>query len=179
MVASSMASPVLKRDMCNTTPTASTSANVQAIATPSVTTAELCQQQCDANSACQSFVFGLASGASTPTCSLFSVPASQVPSQGTNIMVFDKACTSVPTTVPTASNPVGASTSSGSTGTTTSTTGGSNTGGQSGQQNKRDVCGAAPTGPSTSQATPLQTATNIATQADCLALCKTNSECKS
>ncbi|KAK3938336.1 hypothetical protein QBC46DRAFT_292734 [Diplogelasinospora grovesii] len=106
------ANPLAPRaQMCNQTPTASNANannnNVQSIATPTCSTAEACQQQCTANSQCQSFVFGLPPTGSTPTCMLFAVPASEVPNQGTDLNVFDKACTSVPTGAPTHSKPQG------------------------------------------------------------------------
>lgn len=119
------ANPMLPRaQMCNQTPTASNTgsrsggnnknanananSNVQAISSPTgISTAGDCQQQCKANTQCQSFVFGLAPTASTPTCMLFTVPASQVPNQGTDLNVFDEACTSVPTQAPTHSQPQG------------------------------------------------------------------------
>jgi hypothetical protein len=91
---------------CNVAPTASipdTGAPAP-LASPAATTAEKCQEQCAANSACQCFAFGLAADAAAPTCRLFNVPAAQVPSQGDDIMVFDKACTDVPTVEPTRSS---------------------------------------------------------------------------
>lgn len=115
------ANPILARaQMCNQTPTASSTgsttgsnnnnaanSNVQPISSPTASTAADCQQQCEANTQCQSFVFGLPPTASTPTCELFAVAASQVPNQGTDLNVFDKACTSVPTSAPTHSQPQG------------------------------------------------------------------------
>ncbi|KAK3938083.1 hypothetical protein QBC46DRAFT_410510 [Diplogelasinospora grovesii] len=128
------ANPMLPRaQMCNQTPTASNAGNtntgnanggnnnnnnnnnnhkirqnsVQAISTPTAATGAACQQQCKANTQCQSFVFGLPPTGSTPTCMLFAVPASEVPNQGTDLNVFDEACTSVPTQAPTHSQPQG------------------------------------------------------------------------
>ncbi|CAI0654825.1 unnamed protein product, partial [Colletotrichum noveboracense] len=46
------------------------------------------------------------------------------------------------------------------------------------QPKKRNVCGAAPTGPATSAPTPLLTREDITTQDACLALCKQTSGCQ-
>ncbi|KKY35544.1 hypothetical protein UCDDA912_g04505 [Diaporthe ampelina] len=83
MASSALASPLLARDSCNVTPSASGSQTP--ISEPSVTTAELCKEECEANTSCKSFVFGLPEGATSPTCKLYSVSASQVPTQETNL----------------------------------------------------------------------------------------------
>jgi len=192
MASSALASPLMARDSCNVAPAATGSQTP--LSQPSVTTAELCKEACEANASCKSFVFGLPANAAAPTCQLYAVPAAQVPTMGTNLHVWDVACASaqVPTTAPTTANPQGqvstgsttgqgSSTGQGQTGTGQQT--GSNTqNGQNGGQKaaKRDVCGSAPTGPSTSAApTPLKTDTSIANQADCLALCKKTTGCQS
>lgn len=183
---SALASPLMARDSCNVAPSASGSQTP--LSQPSVTTAELCKEACEANASCKSFVFGLPADASAPTCQLYSVPAAQVPTAGTNLHVWDVACadSQVPTTAPTQAAPQGQVASTGSTGQTgqTGSTGQNNQNGQTGQNGqkaaKRDVCGSAPTGPSTSAApTPLKTDASIANQADCLALCKQTSGCQS
>ncbi|KAL6904883.1 hypothetical protein GGI43DRAFT_432201 [Trichoderma evansii] len=104
------ASPVLVRSqMCDVAPAATPASAPAPLSSPSATTAIGCQQQCEADSSCQCFVFGLPPSATAPKCILFAVPASQVPAQGTNLNVFDKACaaSSVPTQAPTAANPQG------------------------------------------------------------------------
>lgn len=188
MASSALASPLMVRDSCNIAPSAT--GTQTPLSAPSVTTAELCKEACEANASCKSFVFGLPADATAPTCKLYSVPAAQVPTQGTNLNVWDVACadSQVPTTAPTQANPQG-QVSTGSTGSTgqTGQTGQTGTGqtGQNGQNggqkaSKRDVCGSAPTGPSTSAApTPLKTDASIANQADCLALCKQTTGCQS
>lgn len=96
------AKPVARQNqVCNAAP-AGTGSNNGPISQPSAATATLCQQQCNANTQCQSFTFGLPNGATTPQCSLFAVAAGQVPAQSDpNITVFDKACSGVPPTAPT------------------------------------------------------------------------------
>ncbi|TVY54463.1 hypothetical protein LSUE1_G010357, partial [Lachnellula suecica] len=120
LVATVSGSPLVVRSTCGSTPTASGSQTP--LSQPlGITTASACQAACDANTSCLSFVFGMVG--STNECILYSVAASSVPSQSsTNLIVYDKACTSVPTVVPTTSNPTGAATSS-SGSTTGSTTG--------------------------------------------------------
>jgi hypothetical protein len=111
-----LGNPIISRaPTCNVTPTASVAAP-QVLASPAATTAAKCQEQCDANSACKCFAFGLSPDATAPTCRLFSVAAAQIPSQGTNINIFDKACTDVPTVAPTPSTTGGSGTSQGDQG---------------------------------------------------------------
>jgi hypothetical protein len=96
-------------------------------------------------------------------CMLFSVSAANVPKQSsTNLIVYDKACTSVPAVVPTAQNPTGAATSN------------------QGANHKlaiRDTCGAAPT--STTKQTVLEQPSGITTAQQCQAKCDANASCKS
>jgi hypothetical protein len=109
-IASVSSSPILSaRATCGSTPSGSSSQSP--ISQPTgITTAQACQAQCDSNSSCQSFVFGMVDG--VDKCMLFSVSAANVPKQSsTNLIVYDKACTSVPAVVPTAQNPTGAATS--------------------------------------------------------------------
>jgi hypothetical protein len=143
-----------------------------------ITTASACQAQCDANSGCLSFIFGMVDNADQ--CMLYSVAASALPKQtSTNLVAYDKACTSVPSVVPTASNPQGLATSSSSSGNTGST-GSSNQGTTpaQGQHKRANTCGAAPTGPS-NKASPISTPSNIDSVAACKAQCQADTSCKS
>ncbi|KAH7410907.1 hypothetical protein BKA64DRAFT_741542 [Cadophora sp. MPI-SDFR-AT-0126] len=183
------------RATCGSAPTGTGSS--APLSTPAgITTAEACQAQCEANGSCQSFVFGMVDN--VVKCMLYSVPAASVPKQSsTNLIAYDKACTSVPAVVPTSSNPTGVATStSGSntgsnagsnTGSNTGTNTGSNTGSTSGSgtntntpsgQHKRNTCGATPSGP-TGQAAPISTPANINSVADCRAACQADASCKS
>ena len=183
LISAALANPVaIRAQMCNKSPTASTSTSqVKPIASPTATTAEACQQQCNSNSACQSFVFGLPQSATAPECLLFNVAASQVPSQGSDLNVFDKACasSSVPTQAPTHDDPIGTnpSTSGNNNG---NTNGNTNTNGNGKGKGKRaSICGSKPTGPSTQSPTPIKTANNIDSQQACLTLCEQTNGCKS
>ncbi|KAJ4333809.1 hypothetical protein N0V95_009334, partial [Ascochyta clinopodiicola] len=101
------ASPLMVRsDTCGATPTGSNSDN-KPIAQPSgIQTSAACQAQCESNSSCKSFSFGLVDN--TIQCKLYSSDASAIPKQSsTNIAVYDKACSAVPSVVPTSSNPTG------------------------------------------------------------------------
>jgi hypothetical protein len=154
-----------------------------------ITTAAACLAQCDANSACLSFIFGMVNNADE--CMLYSVAASAIPTQSsTKLVAYDKACPAVPSVVPTTSNPQGfatGSTSSGSTGNTGST-GSSGTTGSSGSTDpnngaapahkRANTCGAAPTGPS-NNASPISTPANINSVAACKAQCSADASCKS
>ncbi|KAG7038761.1 hypothetical protein JMJ77_0009992 [Colletotrichum scovillei] len=180
--AAAQAGPLAIRDVCNSAPSGPTTANVEPRSQPAAATADACQKLCEADSGCQSFVFGLPPSGTTPLCYLYAVPASQVPKQSnTNLMVFDKACTSVPTVAPTQTN-TGAN--NGNTGSNTGTnTGNTNTGSNNnnnGEQPKKraNVCGAAPAGPATSSPTPLLSREDITTQDACLALCKQTTGCQ-
>jgi hypothetical protein len=115
---------------------------------------QLCQEKCEANTSCLSFLFGMVSNADE--CMLYSVAASSIPTQtSANLVAYDKACTSVPSVVPTISNPQGLAFSSKSaiTGSTPSTgsTGSTNQGSTAAQSQhnvRRNTCGGAPRGPS-------------------------------
>lgn len=173
------------RDTCGAVPAGSGSQTPLSQPT-GITTAVACLAQCDANSACLSFVFGMANNADE--CMLYSVAASAIPTQtSTNLVAYDKACPAVPSVVPTTSNPQGfatGSTSSGSTGNTGNTgpTGSSSsTGPNNGAapaHKRANTCGAAPTGPS-NNATPISTPANINNLAACKAQCSADSSCKS
>lgn len=187
IVAGVSASPILARDVCGSAPTSSGSQSVLSQPT-GITTASACLAQCEANTSCLSFVFGLVDN--EIKCMLYAVAASSVPKQSsTNLVVYDKACSSVPAVVPTTSNPTGAATSASdspstgsNTGSTTGSTPGSNTGTSSNagaaQNHRRDTCGSTPAAQSGS-ATPIATQTNINSLADCKAQCQANSNCKS
>ncbi|KAL6901442.1 hypothetical protein GGI43DRAFT_403038 [Trichoderma evansii] len=104
------ANPILVRgQMCDVAPTASAANPPAPLSSPGAATANACQQQCEADNSCQCFAFGLPPSATAPKCILFAVPASQVPPQGTNLNVFDKACaaSTIPTQPPTAAHPQG------------------------------------------------------------------------
>ncbi len=196
LIAGIAAAPLKIRDNCGSAPSAS--GTQTPLSQPSgISTASACQAQCEANTSCESFVFGMVNN--VDECILYSVAASSVPTQSsTNLVAYDKACSSVPSVVPTTSNPTGASTSgsntsntgstTSNTGSTTSNTGSttSNTGSDStsnsnspaqGGQQKRDICGAAPTGPS-GNANPI-TQQNVESLTDCKALAESDPSCKS
>ncbi|KAH7198419.1 uncharacterized protein B0J16DRAFT_314724 [Fusarium flagelliforme] len=103
-------SKVAARGMtCNAAPTAASNSNVKPFATPSAETADKCQDACDAQSGCQSFVFGLPDDASTPVCKLYKVAPAQVPQGDDQLYVFAKGCPAaqVPTSAPTHAEPRG------------------------------------------------------------------------
>ncbi|PNP61074.1 hypothetical protein FNYG_14162 [Fusarium nygamai] len=115
MLTASMATAILaqpfdtRSQQCNIAPSASPSTKIQPLSSPSASIAQACQKLCTAHSSCKSFLFGLPADAKAPTCKLYSVPAAQVPSQGNNLYVFDKACSekAVPNTKPTQDKPRG------------------------------------------------------------------------
>jgi hypothetical protein len=171
------------RDTCGSAPSGSGSQTP--LSQPSgITTAAACQAQCDENTSCLSFIFGMVNN--VDACMLYSVAASAIPTQGsTNLVAYDKACSSVPSVVPTASNPQGlasgsSSGSSGSTGNTGNTGSTGSTGSTKGSQHKvrSDTCGGAPTGPS-NNASPIATPSNVGSAAACKTQCETDSSCKS
>jgi hypothetical protein len=96
----------LRSNTCGAAPAGSNTEN-QPIQQPTgIKTAADCQSQCNAASSCQSFCFGLIDNAIK--CELFSVPAASIPKQSsTNLVAYDKACSAVPSVVPTSSNPTG------------------------------------------------------------------------
>jgi hypothetical protein len=166
-----------KRQTCGSAPSGSGSQSPMSQPT-GITTAAACLAQCNANSACLSFIFGMVNNADE--CMLYSVAASAIPKQAsTNLVAYDKACSSVPSVVPTTSNPQGLATgsSSGSTGSTGNTGNTGNTPAQ-GQHKRANMCGAAPTGP-TNNASPISTPSNINSAAACKVKCQADSSCKS
>ncbi|EHK23088.1 uncharacterized protein TRIVIDRAFT_222348 [Trichoderma virens Gv29-8] len=193
------ANPILTRgQMCDVAPTATVANPPAPLSSPGATTASGCQQQCEANGSCQSFVFGLPPSATAPKCILFAVPASQVPSQGTNLNIFDKACSAntVPTQAPTAANPQGPANGKGAgsdatnghgaaNGSGTTKGSGAAKGASAGPSNQNttgkraDTCGAAPSGPSNNRPSPFRAETNVVSQQACLALCQQTKGCQS
>ncbi|KAG5759747.1 hypothetical protein H9Q72_012127 [Fusarium xylarioides] len=165
MLTASMATAILahpfdtRSQQCNIAPSGTTSAKIQPLSTPTASTAQACQKLCTAHSSCKSFIFGLPTGAKAPTCKLYSVPAAQVPNQGNNLYVFDKACSSkaVPNTKPTQDKPRGEVKSKAA----------------------RDlVCNSAPTGTSNSKIQPFATP-SAKTAEKCQEACDAQASCKS
>ncbi|KAH8676480.1 hypothetical protein BGZ60DRAFT_428997 [Tricladium varicosporioides] len=97
------AGPIAARQVCGAAPTG-TVAQTPLSQPTGITTAADCATQCKANSACLSFLFGLVDG--VDKCILYSVPASSLP-PSTNLVAYDIGCSSIPSVVPTASNPGG------------------------------------------------------------------------
>ena len=185
------------RDVCGSAPGGSS--NQAILSQPSgVNSAADCQTQCDDNNSCQSFCFGMVNNANQ--CILFSCAASAIPKQSSaNLLAYDKACPSVPSTTPTTSNPTGANTGAGGqSGSSNGNSGNSQSGaangnapnGSSGNSKGntpagqpagrkltvRDTCGGAPTGPT--GAAPLSSPANIGSAPACLQACKANGSCK-
>ena len=105
-LASAAALPLEVRSTCGSIPSATAAQSPLAQPT-GISTASACQAKCEATSSCEAFCFGMVNN--EIECKLFAVPAAQVPAQSSNnLLVFDKACTSVPNVVPTASDPTGA-----------------------------------------------------------------------
>ncbi|KAF5536081.1 hypothetical protein FMEXI_10518 [Fusarium mexicanum] len=165
MLTASMATAILahpfdtRSQQCNIAPSGTSSAKIQPLSTPTASTAEACQKLCTAHASCKSFLFGLPSGAKAPTCKLYSVPAAQVPNQGNNLYVFDKACSSkaVPNTKPTQDKPRG----------------------EVKTKAARDlVCNTAPTGASNSKIQPFATP-SAQTAEKCQDACDAQASCKS
>ncbi|KAF4442648.1 hypothetical protein F53441_11689 [Fusarium austroafricanum] len=103
-------SKVAARDLvCNTAPTGATNSNIQPMAIPSAKTADKCQDACEAQSSCQSFLFGLPADASEPVCKLYKVAPAQIPRRDDELYVFAKDCPAdkVPTAAPTHDEPRG------------------------------------------------------------------------
>ncbi|EXM22071.1 hypothetical protein FOTG_10052 [Fusarium oxysporum f. sp. vasinfectum 25433] len=94
---------------CNCAASGSASGDVEPFKTTTAATAKDCQALAEADSSCQSFLYGLPSGSSTPVCKLYKVVAAKVPARGDTLFVFDKSCSSkqVPTTPPTEDAPRG------------------------------------------------------------------------
>jgi len=171
LLASVSASPIARRDTCGSAP-AGTAGTQTPISQPTgITTAALCQAQCDTNTACLSFLFGMVN--SVNECQLFSVAASSLPTQtSTNLVAYDKACTSVPTVVPTASNPTGKATTNTATTTTPNTKTGNNGHKRQAQGTHEAPLNAQPAGNPTPISTPAATSLDA-----CLAQCKGNPAC--
>ncbi|KAL0938055.1 uncharacterized protein CTRU02_207786 [Colletotrichum truncatum] len=181
-IAAAQAGPLsLRADVCNTAPAGPTNANVTPRSQPAAATADACKKLCEADSGCKSFVFGLPTTGTTPQCFLYAVAAAQVPPQSNaNLVVFDKACTGVPTTAPAKNN-----NNNGNNGNNGNNNGQNNQNGQAGQNNnnqqpkkRANVCGAAPAGPASSNPTPLLSRQDVQSQDDCLALCRQTTGCK-
>ncbi|KAF4436807.1 hypothetical protein FACUT_6156 [Fusarium acutatum] len=94
---------------CNCAASGAASGDVEPFKTTTAATAKDCQALAEADSSCQSFLYGLPSGSSTPVCKLYKVAAAKVPARDDTLFVFDKGCSSkqVPTTPPTEDAPRG------------------------------------------------------------------------
>ncbi|KAI8652167.1 hypothetical protein LRP88_11165 [Fusarium phalaenopsidis] len=161
MAAAVLAHPLDARSQqCNVAPSAATNAKIKPIAQPSAATADACLDACLSNPACKSFIFGLPANVDVPVCELFSVPAAQVPSQGSELYVFDKACSesAVPNTAPTHTQPRGQINRKRST--------------------RSLVCNAAPSGPADSSIQPIATPT-VKTAEECQEKCVDEAKCQS
>lgn len=165
MLTASMATAILahpfdtRSQQCNVAPSATSSAKIQPLSSPTASTAQACQKLCAADSSCKSFLFGLPANAKAPTCKLYSVPAAQVPNQGNNLYVFDKACSdkAVPNTKPTQDKPRG----------------------EVKTKTARDlVCNTAPTGASNSKVQPFATP-SAKTAEKCQDACDAQASCQS
>lgn len=99
---------LFRRATCDTTPSA-TSTSAQPVATVTASTPLDCQSQCQANARCKSFVFGTDSSG-TVECLLYSVFASEIPTQdSSSLKAYDASCTGVPTVASTTSTNSGTS----------------------------------------------------------------------
>ncbi|EXK91876.1 hypothetical protein FOQG_05884 [Fusarium oxysporum f. sp. raphani 54005] len=165
MLTASMATAILahpfdtRSQQCNIAPSATPSAKIQPLSSPTASTAQACKKLCAADSSCKSFIFGLPANAKAPTCKLYSVPAAQVPNQGNNLYVFDKACSdkAVPNTKPTQDKPRGEVKSKAA----------------------RDlVCNTAPSGASNSKIQPFATP-SVKTAEKCQDACDAQASCQS
>ncbi|CEI70500.1 hypothetical protein FVEN_g997 [Fusarium venenatum] len=166
ILTASMASAILafpldaRSQQCNVAPSAATNANIKPISQPSATTAEACLKACSSNTSCKSFIFGLPANTKTPTCKLYAVSAAQVPNQGSELYVFDKACSSkaVPNTKPTHDEPRGQ---------------------VKGKLAARDqVCNTAPTGATNGNVKPFATP-SVKTADKCQDACNAQTGCQS
>ena len=146
--------------------------------------AAACQTDCDANSSCLSFLFGMVD--SDIQCLLYACAASAIPPPSSpDLIAYDKACTSVPTVTPTTQNPTGVNTdNNANTENNDNTANNANPGGatkSTGTQQTRglvarDTCGGAPTGPSNAQ--PISTPAGVDTLPDCKAKCVADPSCE-
>ena len=190
LAVSGLAAPLAGRDVCGAAPTGATSQPILAAPT-GIQTAALCLAQCDANSSCESFIFGLVDG--VIECKLFACAAANIPKQSSpNLIAYGKACPSIPAVVPTASNPTGVNVNQASNPSnsqpsnnqsgnkqTGKTQSGNNQSGNSQPKTTRaasNICGQTPSG--SGSPTPLQTLQNIDSLAACLAKAKAQSGCE-
>ncbi|KAL5317067.1 hypothetical protein ACEPPN_016121 [Leptodophora sp. 'Broadleaf-Isolate-01'] len=103
LISIASAGPIAARQVCGAAPTGTVAQTPLAQPT-GITTAAECAAQCKGNPACLAFLFGLVDG--VDKCILYSVPAASIPPQ-VNLVVYDIACPSIPSVVPTPSNPGG------------------------------------------------------------------------
>ncbi|KAF0640977.1 hypothetical protein FPSE5266_03285 [Fusarium pseudograminearum] len=166
ILTASMASAILahpfdaRSQQCNVAPSAATNAKIQPVSQPSAATADACLKSCSSNASCKSFIFGLPANAKAPTCKLYGVAAAQVPKQGSELYVFDKACSSkaVPNTKPTHDEPRGQ---------------------VKGKLAARDeMCNTAPTGPTNGNVQPFATP-SVKTADKCQDACTAQNDCQS
>jgi len=192
LAVSGLAAPLAGRDTCGAAPTAADSQPILAAPT-GIQTAALCLAQCDANSSCESFLFGLVDN--VIECKLFACAAANIPKQPSpDLIAYGKACPSIPAVVPTASNPTGVNVNQASNptnGQSGNNQPGNNQSGktQSGNNNQSgnghpkktraasDICGQTPSG--SGNPTPLQTLPNVDSLDACLAEAKAQSGCES
>lgn len=199
LLATASGSPLYSRDnTCGVTPTVSNTQNTQPLSQPSgIQTAADCQTQCNARSDCQSFIFGLVDN--TNQCMLYSIDAASIPKQSsTNLVAYSKACSAVPSVVPTQANPTGKATGSSQQAASDQQTSSNTTPDSTGQtqqsngklqqrqqqtsktpasaSTKAQTCGSKPAGSTSTQpiATPSATSIDL-----CKAQCQANSSCKS
>ncbi|KAF4338377.1 hypothetical protein FBEOM_7730 [Fusarium beomiforme] len=94
---------------CNCAASGSASSDIEPFKTTTAATAKDCQALAEADTSCQSFLYGLPDGSKTPVCKLYKVAAAKVPARADTLFVFDKGCSSkkVPTTPPTEDAPRG------------------------------------------------------------------------
>ncbi|KAM0413573.1 hypothetical protein ACHAPT_013650 [Fusarium lateritium] len=161
MAAAVLAHPLDARSQqCNVAPSPATNSKIKPIAQPSAATADACLEACLSNPSCKSFIFGLPANIHVPVCELFSIPTAQVPNLGSELYVFDKACSesAVPNTAPTHAQPCG-------------------------QVNRKRsasslVCNAAPSGPADSSIQPIATLI-VKTAEECQEKCLAEAKCQS
>ena len=190
LAVSGLAAPLAGRDVCGAAPTAADSQPVLAAPT-GIQTAALCLAQCDANSSCESFLFGLVDN--VIECKLFACAAANIPKQSSaDLIAYGKACPSIPAVVPTASNPTGvnvnqasnpSNSQSGNNPSGNNPSGNTQSGNNqssNGQPKKTraasDICGQTPSG--SGNPTPLQTIQSVDSLDTCLAKAKAQSGCE-
>lgn len=99
--------PPQTQQMCNKLPNGPGSDDSAPFSRPHAITADICHQQCQADQNCKSCVFGFSPSEQDPWCMLFRIPGWQVPGQGTNLHVFDRDCSGVPTGKSSHQDPMG------------------------------------------------------------------------